>query len=500
GGWDLADTLVLLEDYEGLRKLLNKVVNGESYSLLPSFRGLMSPLSVYVEEFLHQNETPIATGVINDGGEDLIAIRNLAQAYDVAVPIARGGLKQGAIADLWGMPTRTLDIAAHNRKTARGKWVSSIVPEDFAGKDVLLFDKDAVSGATMQQAVKMVSKFKPASIAVYFAHNFRHPGSTFGTHIEGLPPRLRVYTPKTAPMHRAGDAYIEAHERLQTMYGRRRLIEHAFEDQSTILKNGYPEFAEVLVSFVERHLDTFDNLNPFLAGVAKLRELILRKLEKVYQQNAGLLRDNLLHDIPGMAQNFINIWRTTEALPPDYEEDLVRARYERRVRLCAEKRGVENIHLPMRPLAALHAAREAVKAGFEVALIVGPEGFAYEPYFLDQGVQTVALNIPESAPGVTREITGSEDLAVLQGKRVLVVEDDVRTGATLKKIIEHLSANVTCASLGLYLGQPAEYQEMSNIPAEFKELYVANADRETARKTFMEYMESKGLRLFKNNI
>lgn len=71
------------------------------------FNALNQALYDHVHIFLDENGTPIATGGINKG-VDLIAIRNLSHNYDVAVPIARGGLNQGAIANLWEMTTRII--------------------------------------------------------------------------------------------------------------------------------------------------------------------------------------------------------------------------------------------------------------------------------------------------------------------------------------------------------------------------------------------------------
>ena len=158
--FDLPRVLTDLEDHEGIRNLLNrKDVEFIKATYEKSFESLNKPLHDYIKNFLEENKTPVATGKINQG-IDLVAIRNLAQEYDVAVPIARGGLNQGAIACLWGMPTRIVDIAAHKRKKARGKWVNPVSAEDFNGKRVLLFDKDAVTGASVRKAVAGTPKFR----------------------------------------------------------------------------------------------------------------------------------------------------------------------------------------------------------------------------------------------------------------------------------------------------------------------------------------------------
>jgi len=140
----------------------------------------------------------------------------------------------------------------------------------------------------------------------------------------------------------------------------------------------------------------------------------------------------------------------------------------------------------------------AVKEGFDMALIVGPEGFAYEPYFRDLGLSTVAVNIPESREGEHRTIQLFDDLSVLQGKKVLVVEDDIRTGATLQKLLEQLKDHKP-QQLGLYLGQKESFQRMENIPQDFEKTYIAGSgiDLAAAAKEFRDYLESRGLKIFK---
>ena len=94
-----------------------------------------------------------------------------------------------------------------------------------------------------------------------------------------------------------------------------------------------------------------------------------------------------------------------------------------------------------------------------------------------------------------RTIKLFDDLSILQGKKVLVVEDDIRTGATLQKLLEHLKPH-NPASLGLYLGQPEQFQRVQNIPQEFGNTYLAE-ESSTSGKEFEEYLESRNLKIFK---
>lgn len=498
--WDLPEVLTFLEDNEGLRSFLNRRNLSPEGTVGSAFRPLSKLLFDYKHKFLEENKTPVATGAVNEG-IDHVAIRNLSKHYDIAVPIARGGLPQGAIASFWGMPTRIVDIAAHNRKVPKGKWVNPVGAEDFAGKRVLLFDKDAVSGASVRKAVEMLGPFNPASIGIYFTHRVVPHGSMSlgGTRTEGLPDGLEIFSPHNAPLDNAGDAYIEAHEKLGTLYGRRRLIEQQYTHQIIPkFKEKYPDLVQTLELFISKQIRAFDSLNPYLPGIIEVRERILSRLVNTSQQCEGHLKSDLL-ELPGAMDKFKGVLDTTEPLILDFEEVLITARYGAQANKAAEKRGTENPHVPSYPLAAFHTARQAVKDGFDVALIVGPEGFAYEPYFHDLGLSTLAVNIPESGKDEPRSIQLFDDLSALEGRKVLVVEDDIRTGATLQKILEALKPHQP-AHLGLYLGQPERFQIAENVPSDFKESYVAGTGvtAEALKKEFREYLESKGLRIFKN--
>lgn len=493
--YDLPRVLISLEDHEGIRDLLNREdVEFRQFTYEQAFGSLDGPLYEHIRKFLDENKTPVATGAVNEG-IDLIAIRNLAREYDISVPIARGGLNQGAIANLWDMPTRIADIAAHKRKVARGKWVNPVSAEDFNQKRVLLFDKDAVTGASIRKAVTMLNRFQTAGIGVYFTHHVLRPGTFgLGTITSGLPEGLKIYSPSNAPMKKAGDVYLEAHEKLGTLYGRRRQIEHLFTDEAQKLQEQFPGLAETFRTFVAEQCRVFDSLNPNLPGISEVREQILLRMNQLYKEHQGYL-ENKMYSLPNVAENFGRTLTTTQPLPLGFESELIRVRYRKQGDEAAQRRSVENPHYPDNPLAAFNAAQRAVKEGFDVALIVGPEGFAYEPYFRDLGVPTVAVNIPESREDEPRSIKLFDDLSALQGKKVLVVEDDVRTGATLQKLLEHLEPH-NPERLGLYLGQPEQFQKVTNIPPKFKNTYLAE-DSTTAGREFSEYLESRGLKIFK---
>lgn len=494
---DLPQALILLEDHEKIAELLNDPDNKLSKFVIGDFFDLLNPqLQEYITEYLKSNKTPVATGAINEG-VDLIAIRNLAKKYDIAVPMARGGLYQGAMADFWGMPNRTIDVAAHNRKVPRAKWVHPVTEKDFAGKKVLLFDKDAVSGASVRKTVSMLEKFKPSEIGIYFTHKAAPPTQVISTGMlsmtHGLPPKVKVYSPANPPLENAGDIYMEAHERLETQYGRLRKNQRLIMEEAGKIETRFPKLAESLREAATKAHTAFDSLNPNMKGVKELRENILSRLDVVYRSHIENARTNL-YEIPGVVDNTSRVISHSKFLGDEYLDIVVREYFRDSAFAAAQKRGVDNPHNPSSPLAAFNAAYEASK-GFDVVLIVGPEGFAYEPYFKSLGMLTVAINIPESGADETRTIQFFDDLSKLQGQKVLVVEDDVRTGATLYKLLEHMKSHPP-SELGLYLGQPKEFQRLEKIPKDFAKVYVADSQSQVEEK-FTGYLRSHNQTIFK---
>lgn len=155
--YDKLLALIQLEDHEELARVLDTEIDEKGIYLSVGMRLLEKPVWNYVDSFL-KGKGLTATGMLNDD-LDLLAIKQLAEQYDIAVPIARGGLKQGAIAELFGMEIRLLNIESHGRETPSNEWIDDISARDFRKKRVLLFDKDAVTGGTIREAVRILSEF-----------------------------------------------------------------------------------------------------------------------------------------------------------------------------------------------------------------------------------------------------------------------------------------------------------------------------------------------------
>ncbi len=475
---DVCLSFLELKDYEGLRRLLNKhpeTADNAFYTITNQFKKHMFS---YVEKhgFLNPNA---CTVFYTNFHKQVSAISKLCKEYDVVVPIARGGLFSGAIADLLGLPSKIVEIHAHGKKIPSLTWKDSIEKKDFEKKRVLLFDKDVVDGKTLKLAVEALKCFNPAKISVFFNYG---PNML---KLENIPEGIReVYHPENVSPSKVGNLFLNLHERLGTREGRRLKIMRELNSMVSKLKKIKKEnakkdvnkVAETLENSLKAHLKLYNSLNPFLPGTEEVKEKIVSRLEFLHNSLNSLLGLSTLglskefKPIKSMQeiQRFLNTFKVSFS---DYAHVIARARYVPLGLKCAEERGVKLEVAPHDFLASFRTAFEAVKHGYDYALIVGPEGFAYEPFFRDLGLKTLAVNIPEAEWGGKRSFKAFDDLSVLEGKRVLVVEDDVRSGATLQKLIEELN-KVKPAFLGLYLGALPSFQKMENVPSNFKKIHA----------------------------
>jgi len=107
-------------------------------------------------------------------------------------------------------------------------------------------------------------------------------------------------------------------------------------------------------------------------------------------------------------QSLTNLMKSTN--PKNrFEEVVARALYRSSYSTfgakAAKRRGAILEHQPHEPVAALATLlAPEVRAHYKIALIVGPEGFAYEPLIESMGMETIAVNIPEADPNGIRTI------------------------------------------------------------------------------------------------
>jgi hypothetical protein len=112
-----------------------------------------------------------------------------------------------------------------------------------------------------------------------------------------------------------------------------------------------------------------------------------------------------------------------------------------------------------------HAAGHGL---FDHCLAVAPEGHVYGYFFERLGIPVLSVHVGYPP----RRVEVLDDLAVVRGGRVLLLEDDVVSGVTLRLVVDALGHHGP-HSLALYLGRRKEDQILENIPPEVSAVYLA---------------------------
>lgn len=129
--------------------------------------------------------------------------------------------------------------------------------------------------------------------------------------------------------------------------------------------------------------------------------------------------------------------------------------------------GVNNF-IPHDAIAAFGMAK-LLAGKFDRYVAVAPHIYGY----LEQlGIQV--LSIFTDYPPTRCE--SQDDLSVLSGRKVLLIEDDVISGKSLQLVIEHLQ-RFKPASLALYLGHNIGIQHLGNVPEEIRQENIYIAER-----------------------
>jgi hypothetical protein len=150
--------------------------------------------------------------------------------------------------------------------------------------------------------------------------------------------------------------------------------------------------------------------------------------------------------------------------------------------------GVNNF-VPHDAVAAFGMAKALVAIGFGHSLAIAPEGHIYGYFFERLGIPVLSL-FTDYPP--TR-CAGEDDLCGIEDQRVLLIEDDIVSGFTLKLVVEHLRRFLP-RSLALYLGHSKGVQHLNNVPGDIERVYLADellsgVNRELLEKQFQEFFE-----------
>jgi len=488
---DKREILMILEDYEEAYRLFDESVK-TFYKQMPDLNVIFHGINV--DAYRHFSKFGTKRGYDDWGfyslDEAASALSRLAGDYDLVISIASGGLFSGAMAEFLGLPVRVIEVHAHGLETPTSKFVDEIRPEDIAGKRILFVDKDTITGASLKEAMRLIAPYGPRMMGAFFNYEVGHiipEGTAKDLRRSGLVLHFpdEVEPSPTLPL------FYRAHENLGTTLGKFRKAARGFEELIPSLEAIRPEAADKIRHYLHRQRRIFFAFNPLLPGIDRVRDLMTTRLESLLKG----FSESRKFDESRALENLLTLTSFDTNLPMDFAGDLAHGRYHEAGLHAAWKRGVQNIHAPHSYTASFRAAQSAAKDRYDVALIVGPEGFAYEPIFQDLGLPTVAVNIPEADFGGKRSIAVFNDLSKLTGKRVLVVEDDVQSGATLKKLLDEIRL-YDPGFLGLYLGLPAIRQRQENIPPDFKKIYVTEIDNQKDEAAFLDHLKKREV-LFK---
>ena len=122
---------------------------------------------------------------------------HLAGNYDFGVGIASGGLFSTFIFENFGLETMVAEC--HRRgKGATFEWHSGSKPELLMGKNIIVFDKDVVTGRTTRRFLREIQRYQPKSVDLALVHNPICSAYGLGTIAENIPPGFRqVYFPSS---------------------------------------------------------------------------------------------------------------------------------------------------------------------------------------------------------------------------------------------------------------------------------------------------------------
>ncbi len=133
-----------------------------------------------------------------------------------------------------------------------------------------------------------------------------------------------------------------------------------------------------------------------------------------------------------------------------------------------EAPGINNL-VPHDCINAYSMARYLVQeVGFSHYISVAPEGHIYGYFFKRIGIHPLAISV-DYPP--TRATT-LDDLMQIAGGTVLIIEDDVIGGGTLRIVVSEL-LKFKPRRLSLFLGHSKMFQHIENIPTEIESIYIA---------------------------
>jgi hypothetical protein len=121
------------------------------------------------------------------------------------------------------------------------------------------------------------------------------------------------------------------------------------------------------------------------------------------------------------------------------------------------------------------------RCALDHCIAIAPEGHVYLYFFKKLGVPVLSVYV-DYPP---RQCQSLDDLSVIRDRRVLLLEDDVISGVTLRLVVDAVLA-ASPRSLALYLGRAKEDQILENVPPEVTAVYLAEDCLDLAKRAEYE--------------
>jgi hypothetical protein len=128
---------------------------------------------------------------------------------------------------------------------------------------------------------------------------------------------------------------------------------------------------------------------------------------------------------------------------------------------------------------------------FDYCVSVVPEGHVYGYFFtfFSASILTVHVDYPP------RRCDPLDDLQVIRDQRVLILEDDVASGTSLRHVVQALLEHQP-VTIDLYLGRRKNCQTLENIDSAIRMVYLAEdfldpSRREEGEAEFLKFFDYK---------
>ncbi len=144
------------------------------------------------------------------------------------------------------------------------------------------------------------------------------------------------------------------------------------------------------------------------------------------------------------------------------------------VRRYCESKGYQegdgiNNFVPHDCVAACAMAKHLTATGnYDYYIAVAPEGHIYGYFFEVLGYPPLAVHVDYPPTRVAAPRT----LTTIRGKRVLLIEDDVQSGHSLRLVMDLVTSH-SPAAVDLFLGHYKGVQRIENVPAQIGATFLA---------------------------